>query len=168
MRSAAWRAWRLIVSRYSCCLGWSGRRVSVAAAYAHGGRVSVEGRGQISREPDDRRPPLPAPRSVPLTERPEGLADLDRLDAVFRALAHPTRRQILTVLRARGGTMTSGQLADRFDCAWPTTTRHLKVLADAGLVAVTRSGRQRIYSLDGELLHRVAGGWIDRFGPGAG
>ena len=100
-----------------------------------------------------------------MTERPQGLADLDRLDAVFRALAHPTRRQILTVLRARGGTMTSGQLADRFDCAWPTTTRHLKVLADAGLVTVTRSGRQRIYSIDRELLHRVAGSWVERFRP---
>lgn len=98
-----------------------------------------------------------------MTVRPRGLEELDQIDAVFNALAHQTRRQILTVLRARGGTMTSGQLAERFDCAWPTTTRHLKVLADAGLVTVTSSGRQRNYTLDRGLLDRVAGRWIQRF-----
>ena len=103
-----------------------------------------------------------------MTPRPRGLEELDQLDAVFNALAHPTRRQILTVLRARGGSMTSGQLAERFDCAWPTTTRHLKLLADAGLVTVVRDGRQRIYTLEGELLRRVAGRWIHRFAPDPG
>ena len=101
-----------------------------------------------------------------MTTRPQGLEELDRIDVVFNALAHPTRRQILTVLRARGGSMTSGQLAERFDCAWPTTTRHLSILADAGLVTVTRSGRQRNYTLDRDLLHQVAGRWIGRFEPG--
>jgi len=84
---------------------------------------------------------------------------------VFSALAHPTRRQILTVLRARGGAMTSGELAERFDCTWPTTTRHLNVLADAGLLAVTKDGRQRRYELDTATIDAIAGGWIDRFRP---
>lgn len=98
-----------------------------------------------------------------MTDRPAGLADLDRLESVFAALAHPTRRQILTVLRARGGTMSSGDLADRFSCAWPTTTRHLGVLAGAGLVTVTRHGRQRHYHLESRALVETAGGWIERF-----
>ena len=98
-----------------------------------------------------------------MTERPKGLADLDRLESVFKALAHPTRRHILTVLRARGGTMSAGQLANRFDCTWPTTTRHLTLLVDAGLISVTKTGRQRLYSINTETLDTVAGGWIDRF-----
>ncbi len=96
-------------------------------------------------------------------ERPPGLADLDRIEAVFGALAHPTRRRILTVLRARGGSMTSGELASRFECSWPTTTRHLGVLADAGLVRIERQGRERRYSVDAATLHDVAGAWIARF-----
>ena len=100
-----------------------------------------------------------------VNERPRGLADLDRLENVFAALAHPTRRQILTVLRARGGTMTSGELAERFECAWPTTTRHLGVLTDAGLVTVTKHGRERHYHLDPSVLTATAGDWIDRFRP---
>lgn len=100
-----------------------------------------------------------------MSGRPKGLDDLDRIDAVFNALSHPTRRTILTVLRARGGTMTSGELADRFECAWPTTTRHLNVLADAGLLTVTKTGRQRNYTLQAGQLDHVAGVWIDRFRP---
>lgn len=100
-----------------------------------------------------------------MTKGPKGLEELDRIDAVFGALAHPMRRQVLTVLRARGGTMTSGQLAQRFDCTWPTTTRHLNVLAEADLVTVTKVGRQRNYTLNRELLDQVAGRWIDRFRP---
>lgn len=98
-----------------------------------------------------------------MDDRPQGLDDLDRIDAVFSALAHPTRRRILTVLRARGGTMTSGELAGRFDCAWPTTTRHLGVLSDAGLVRVERAGRERRYHLTRDTITDVAGTWIDRF-----
>ena len=98
-----------------------------------------------------------------VADRPKGLADLDRLEAVFAALDHPMRRQILTVLRVRGGTMTSGELARRFDCTWPTTSRHLRVLADAELVTVTREGRARHYHLNDTVLVESAGAWIDRF-----
>lgn len=59
--------------------------------------------------------------------------------------------------------MTAGELADRFDCTWPTTTRHLKLLVDAELISVARTGRQRLYSIDSGTLDSVAGEWIDRF-----
>ena len=72
----------------------------------------------------------------------------DALDAVFDALAHPARRQMIAVLYARGGVMTAGAIADRFKHAWPTTTRHLRVLEAAGLVRSIRRGRQRDYGLD--------------------
>jgi DNA-binding transcriptional ArsR family regulator len=95
--------------------------------------------------------------------KPRGLQELDDLDAVFRALAHPSRRTILSVLHARGGEMTAGTIASRFDCAWPTTTRHLRELEQAGLVTTEQRGRERIYRLRAEHLHAVAGRWIQRF-----
>ena len=96
--------------------------------------------------------------------RPRGLAELDAFDAVFGALAHRSRRTILTVLHARGGEMTSGAIAARFDCAWPTTSQHLRVLEKAGLVTITLRGREHVYRLEAERLRSVAGGWLGRFG----
>ncbi len=98
-----------------------------------------------------------------MSPRPRGLADLDAFDAVFGALASRSRRTILSVLHARGGEMTSGAIAARFDCAWPTTSQHLRVLEQAGLVGVELRGRERVYRLDTARLREVAGGWIDRF-----
>ncbi len=108
-------------------------------------------------------PALPPARAAAMTRTPRGVAELEALDAVFGALAHQSRRTILAVLFARGGEMTSGAIAARFDCAWPTTTRHLRVLSDAGLVRVALRGRERVYRLDTARLRRVAGNWIARF-----
>jgi DNA-binding transcriptional ArsR family regulator len=91
--------------------------------------------------------------------------ELAEIDDVFRALAHPSRRHVLLVLHYRGGEMTAGEIASRFACTWPTTTRHLRVLRDAGLLRVVRRGRERIYSVDRERLERVAGRWLALFGP---
>lgn len=96
--------------------------------------------------------------------QPRGLAELDSFDAVFGALAHRSRRTILSVLHARGGEMTSGAIAARFDCSWPTTSQHLRVLEKAGLVTIAMRGRERVYRLETERLCSVAGGWLDRFG----
>ena len=82
---------------------------------------------------------------------------------MFGALAHPSRRQILLVLLFRGGRMTAGQIAERFSCAWPTTTRHLRVLLAAGLIKVERAGRERIYCLDRERLKTVMAQWLQWF-----
>jgi DNA-binding transcriptional ArsR family regulator len=89
--------------------------------------------------------------------------ELARAEAVFAALAHEQRRQILLVLRFRGGRMTAGEIADRFACSWPTTTRHLKVLIAAGLVRVERQGRERHYEVDERLLKDTVGGWLKWF-----
>jgi DNA-binding transcriptional ArsR family regulator len=64
----------------------------------------------------------------------------------FRALADDTRRGILRLLR--DGPLTSGQIADRFDSSWPTISRHLAVLRDAGLVTTERHGQEIRYELD--------------------
>ena len=65
---------------------------------------------------------------------------------VFRALADETRRNILRLLRT--GPLTSGEIADRFHSSWPTISRHLAVLRDAGLVATERRGQEIRYELD--------------------
>jgi DNA-binding transcriptional ArsR family regulator len=98
-----------------------------------------------------------------VSPRPRGLAELDDFDAVFGALASRSRRTILSVLHARGGQMTSGAIAARFDCAWPTTSQHLRVLEQAGLVTIELRGRERVYHLEGDRLRAVAGGWLARF-----
>jgi DNA-binding transcriptional ArsR family regulator len=88
---------------------------------------------------------------------------LAELEAVFAALAHEQRRHILLTLRFRGGEMTAGAIAERFACAWPTTTRHLRVLEDAGLVTVEKRGRERVYRLDADRLLGVVGEWVSWF-----
>lgn len=98
-----------------------------------------------------------------MSPRPRGLADLDAFDVVFAALANRTRRTILSVLHARGGEMTSGEIAARFEHSWPTTSQHLRVLGQAGLVTVELRGREHVYHLDTDRLRSVAGGWLDRF-----
>ena len=82
---------------------------------------------------------------------------------MFSALAHPARRQILLTVHFRGGAMTAGDIAGRFRHAWPTTTRHLKVLAGAGLLRSQRKGRQRVYVLERDRLDLVRGwlAWFD-------
>ena len=96
-------------------------------------------------------------------KRGNGLAELDELEKVFRALAHETRRHVLIVLNARGGQMTAGEIAGRFSCAWPTTSRHLRILEQAGLVRMERSGREWLYILDKDRLHGVVGRWLGWF-----
>ena len=67
------------------------------------------------------------------------------------------------VLQARGGRVKAGDIASRFECSWPTTTRHLRVLGEAGLVRALQEGRERFYELDSKQLKRVAGGWLELF-----
>ncbi len=81
----------------------------------------------------------------------------DLTDQVLGALAHQGRRRILAVLRERGGSMTSGEIAQQFSTAWSTTTRHLAVLHEAGLVAVDKQGRERIYRMRADVAEQVLG-----------
>ena len=92
-------------------------------------------------------------------EIPEDVVSSETLGAVFGALAHPARRKILISLHARGGVMTAGEIANRFKHSWPTTTRHLRVLKEAGIVDVGKRGRQRIYMLRLEPLVS-SGNWV--------
>lgn len=98
-----------------------------------------------------------------MPEQIPGLADLDRLDAVFGALSHRTRRAILVTLLANGGSQTSGKIAGRMDHSWQTTSRHLRLLEEAGLISAGLQGRERIYTLEANHMTDLLEGWIQRF-----
>jgi len=91
------------------------------------------------------------------------VSEIRQTETVFNALAHAQRRQILLVLRFRGGEMTAGEIADRFSCSWPTTTRHLHILERARLLRVKKQGRERVYKLDLPKLRATVGKWLDWF-----
>jgi DNA-binding transcriptional ArsR family regulator len=81
---------------------------------------------------------------------------------VFIALAHPARRLILMTLNFEGGEMSAGQIAALFKHAWPTTTRHLRVLEHAGLLRQDRQGRERLYRIDKRQLE-LTNDWLAWF-----
>ena len=98
------------------------------------------------------------------TTRLDAAGKLAALDVVVQSIAHPARRQILLTLHLRGGSATAGEIAARFEHAWPTTTRHLQVLEEAGLLEHEREGRMRRYRLNRERLALVSEwlGWFER------
>jgi DNA-binding transcriptional ArsR family regulator len=95
--------------------------------------------------------------------RMDPAARLAALEEVMAALAHPARRQMLLTVHLRGE-MTAGEIAGRFAHAWPTTTRHLRVLERAGLVRFERQGRRRVYHVEHARLGLVSEwlGWFER------
>jgi len=68
------------------------------------------------------------------------------MNYTFKALAHPVRRKILSLLR--GGPKTSGALLEPFEMTWPSLSGHLKVLKSAGLVHAERYGTEIRYRLN--------------------
>ena len=93
---------------------------------------------------------------------------MEELDAVLSALAHPSRRHVLLVVWFRGGSMTAGEIDERFQHTWPTTSRHLRVLEEAGLLIHEKQGRTRVYRVNAEKLE-VVRAWLEWFkSPKAG
>ncbi len=84
---------------------------------------------------------------------------------VFRAIADPTRRALLDLLRT--GDRTVNELAEPFDMSRPAISQHLRLLLQARLVAVRKEGRQRRYRLTGSAIGRVAR-WAGKFEDAAG
>jgi DNA-binding transcriptional ArsR family regulator len=73
--------------------------------------------------------------------------------SAYAALAEPHRRQILDLLR--DGERPAGELVKRLDLSQPGVSKHLKILREAGLVAVRVDGKRRLYSLHPEPLVEV-------------
>ncbi|MFN8628806.1 MAG: autorepressor SdpR family transcription factor [Chloroflexota bacterium] len=84
-------------------------------------------------------------RHVPKQEPPT--------NRVYRALADPTRRRILALLRDRP--MTAGELASQFELSWPTMSGHFAVLREANLVQADRTGSTITYRLNQTVLQEA-------------
>ena len=82
---------------------------------------------------------------------------------VFRALADPTRRQILQDLQ--GGELAAGEIASRFTISGPSISRHLSVLRAAGLVTERRDANRILYSLVEDRLANCVGGFLSAVCP---
>lgn len=81
-------------------------------------------------------------------------------EAAFHALADPTRRAVLDLLRQ--GSRPAGQIANAFPVSRPAISKHLRVLRRAHLVEEHREGRQRLYRLNAEPL-RAVDSWIEQY-----
>jgi DNA-binding transcriptional ArsR family regulator len=81
-------------------------------------------------------------------------------EAVFRAIADPTRREILGMLRGRPCSV--GELAANFRTSRPAISKHLRMLRAVGLVATTQRGTARICALNAEPLRAVSD-WVSDY-----
>jgi DNA-binding transcriptional ArsR family regulator len=81
-------------------------------------------------------------------------------EATFHALADPTRRAVLDLLRV--GAQPAGQIAESFPISRPAISKHLRQLRKAHLVVESRSGRHRVYQLNAEPLKAVDL-WLEQY-----
>ena len=86
------------------------------------------------------------------------------MDKVFDALAHPTRRRILELLKSGG--MSAGDLAEAFDVSKPTMSGHFARLRDAGLIQGEGRGTSTLYTLNLSALEEVMMGFMGRLKVG--
>lgn len=84
------------------------------------------------------------------------------MNRVFKALADPTRRRVLQLLRERP--MTAGELAKHFDLAKPTMSAHFATLREADLIEAEKHGTTITYHLKLSVLEDALLGFADTFG----
>lgn len=86
-------------------------------------------------------------------------------NAAFRALADPTRRNILVLLEK--GTLSVGEIAREFPVSRPAISKHLRILEQTGLVSEVRDGRRHVYRVDTGPLAEISG-WLELLEPAKG
>ncbi len=79
------------------------------------------------------------------------------MHCVFKALADPTRREILALLSTRD--MAAGEIAAHFNLSWPSISHHLSILKQAGLIVCGRSGQNIIYTINTAMFQEITS-WI--------
>jgi len=88
---------------------------------------------------------------------------MKNVSRTFKALADPTRRQILQDLK--DGEMAAGEIAARFAISGPSISRHLSILKNADLVSERRQGNRILYQLEPESIAQVVGGFVSAVCP---
>ncbi len=84
------------------------------------------------------------------------------MDAVFKALADPTRRRLLDNLRTRNG-QTLSELCEHADMTRQAVTKHLTILETANLVVAQKRGREKLHYLNPVPIHEIADRWIGKY-----
>jgi len=87
---------------------------------------------------------------------------IDAMDAVFRAFADISRRELLDRLHAENG-QTLGQLCARLDMTRQAVSKHLAILEEANLVATVKRGREKLHYLNPVPIHDIGERWIGKF-----
>ena len=87
------------------------------------------------------------------------------MDAVFKALADPVRRELLDTLREQGG-RTLGELCRGREMTRQAVTKHLAVLEGANLVATEKRGREKLHYLNPVPIQEIADRWIGKYERG--
>ncbi|MFT3735162.1 MAG: helix-turn-helix domain-containing protein [Rhodocyclaceae bacterium] len=87
---------------------------------------------------------------------------MDDMDKVFKALADPSRRQLLDKLHAENG-QTLGALCEELDMSRQAVTQHLALLEAANLISVVWRGREKLHYLNPVPIHDIAERWIAKF-----
>jgi DNA-binding transcriptional ArsR family regulator len=87
---------------------------------------------------------------------------IDAMDAVFRALADVSRRELLDRLRAENG-QTLSDLCVRLDMTRQAVSKHLAILEEANLVATVKRGREKLHYLNPVPIHDIGERWIAKF-----
>src|SRR5262245_16124275 len=125
------------------------------------GRRSVHSAsgGPLLNQLVDDGPALGVPLFNHSVEQRVFVAD-DQLSRVFAALADPTRRDMVSRLAA--GDATVGELADPYDVSVQAVSKHIKVLADAGLVSQSKDAQRRPCHLEAEVFDLMTK-WIERY-----
>ena len=84
------------------------------------------------------------------------------MDAVFKALADPSRRKLLDVLHTSNG-QTLSELCEHLDMTRQAVTKHLLLLEEANLVATVWRGREKLHFLNPVPLHEISERWIAKY-----
>src|SRR5882757_1566965 len=84
------------------------------------------------------------------------------MDAVFKALADASRRDLLDRLRSENG-QTLGQLCERLAMTRQAVSKHLGILEEANLVATVKRGREKLHYLNPVPIHEIGERWIGKF-----
>jgi DNA-binding transcriptional ArsR family regulator len=88
---------------------------------------------------------------------------MKHVSAVFRALADPTRRQILQELK--DGELAAGEITNRFTISGPSISRHLSILKHADLISERRDGNRILYQLQADSLAGAVGDFLSTVCP---